>query len=152
MKIINRIAFAFVIVLLAAGISSAQDKKSTEKAAPKKEKKVFAYKVCNPPVDVDNTHEISVADAIKWAESQPLEVLCDGKTTIELYQFQIQLITMDPLSTVDYGIGEGGVPLLALNALKKAKAGDTVFLKNVTFKERSSREILNAPNIVFKLK
>lgn len=103
-------------------------------------------------MDVNNTHELALADVIAWAQTQPLEVLCDGKTTIELYQFQVQIISKDPLATNDFGIGEAGMPILAVNAIKSAKPGDTVFLKNVTFKEKSSREILKAPNIVFSLK
>ena len=152
MKIIKTLFSALLISLIAIGVSTAQDKKPVAKPAPKKENKPLLYKVCNPPVDANNTHEITIADALAWAQTQPLEVLCDGKTTIELYQFQIQIITKEPLSTNDYGIGEAGMPILAINAIKSAKPGDTVFLKNVTFKEKSSREVLKAPNIVFTLK
>ncbi len=151
MKIFKSVLYTTLFVCLCNGLM-AQDKKQAAKPAPKKDSKPLLYKVCNPPVDAGNTHEISITDAVAWAQSQPLEVLCDGKTTLELYQFQIQVITKDPLATTDYGIGEAGIPILALNAIKNAKPGDTVFLKNVTFKEKTSREVLKLPNIVFNLK
>ena len=151
MKILKTVFYALLFVCLCNGLM-AQDRKPAPKPAPKKDSKPLLYKVCNPPVDANNTHEISITDAVAWAQSQPLEVLCDGKTTLELYQFQIQIITKDPLATTDYGIGEAGIPILALNAIKNAKPGDTVFLKNVTFKEKTTREVLKLPNIVFNLK
>jgi hypothetical protein len=152
MKIIKLISGGIFLILAATGASFGQDKKAAEKPPIKKESKPLLYKVCNPPVDTDNTHQVTLADAIAWSQSQPLEVLCDGKYTVELYQFQIQIISMDPLTTNDFGMGEGGMPILAINAIKSAKPGDTIFLKNVTFKDRSSREVLKAPNIVFTLK
>lgn len=152
MKIIQKSLIVGLFVMLIAGMCQAQDKKPATNTDAKKAVKPLMYKVCNPPIDGNNTHEISISDAVTWAQSQPLEVSCDGKTTVELYQFQIQIISKDPLATTDYGIGEAGVPILAVNAIKNAKPGDTVFLKNITFKERSSREILKLPNIVFSLK
>lgn len=152
MKSNKTIVWLFLLTFLYTGMLCAQNKSEGKKPQAKEEKKPLRYKVCNPPVDTDNTHMVSLADAVKWAESQPLEVLCDGKTTVQLYQFQIQIISKEPLATVDYGIGEAGIPILAVNAIKNAKPGDTVFLKNVTFKDRTTREVLKSPNIVFTIK
>jgi hypothetical protein len=152
MKKSEIIIASVALMLMVSAFSFGQDKKSTKAAPLKKDTKPLLYKYCNPPADSNNTHEIAIADVLKWAPTQPLEVTCDGKTTVELYQFQIQIISKDPLQTIDYGTGEAGIPILAINALKRAKPGDTVFLKNVTFKERTSREVLKLPNIVFTLK
>ena len=152
MKTVRITITAFLIAICTIGVSFGQEKKPAAKPAPKKEIKPLLYKVCNPPADSNNTHEVAMADAIAWVQSQPLEVLCDGKTTVELYQFQVQIISKEPLSTNDFGIGEAGFPILAVNAIKNAKPGDTVFLKNVTFKESTTREILKLPNIVFTLR
>jgi hypothetical protein len=152
MKTIKKSFALLVLMTLTTAVLFAQEKGTATKAEPKKAEKPLQYKVCNVPVDTGNTRQIALEDAIAWFKTDPIQVLCDGKITVELYQFNIQIITKEPLSTKDYGLGQAGMPILAVNAIKAAKPGDTVFLKNVTYKDPTTREVLKAPNVVFTIK
>ncbi len=152
MKTIMKSFVLLALMTLTTAVLYAQEKGEAAKAEPKKADKPLQFKICSPPPDSGNTRQVALEDAIAWFKTDPIEVMCDGKVAVELYQFNIQIITKEPLSTKDFGLGQGGMPILAVNAIKAAKPGDTVFLKNVTYKDRTTREVLKAPNIVFTIK
>jgi hypothetical protein len=77
--------------------------------------------------------DVTVEDAIKWCEQAPPTVQCDDGKIYKLGSFQISYLTLKPFMSQDFGIGEGGFPIKARNAVKNGKAGDTIILKNATY-------------------
>jgi hypothetical protein len=108
--------------------------------------------LCKPQLDTAMMQEASMEEAIKWSESKPLKVGCDDGKVYILHRFNISIFTKKPLQTIEYGTGEeGGIPILAQNAIKKAKAGDTVILKNAVYTDSNAKE-QKLPVISFQLK
>jgi hypothetical protein len=108
--------------------------------------------LCKPQLDTAMMQEATMEDAIKWSESKPLKVGCDDGKVYILHRFNISIFTKKPLQTIEYGTGEeGGIPILAQNAIKKAKAGDTVILKNAVYTDGNKAE-QKLPVISFQLK
>ncbi|HKR04663.1 MAG TPA: hypothetical protein VJY62_08490 [Bacteroidia bacterium] len=108
--------------------------------------------LCKPQLDTAMVQETTMEEAIKWSESKPLKVGCDDGKVYILHRFNISIFTKKPLQTIEYGTGEeGGIPILAQNAIKKAKAGDTVILKNAVYTDSSKAE-QKLPVISFQLK
>lgn len=108
-------------------------------------------KMCKPQLDSVMLREVMLADAIKWSETKPLQVGCDEGNVFVLYRFDISIFTLKPMQTIEYGTGEkGGIPILAQNAIKRAKAGDTVILKNAVYIDANGKE-QKLPVISFKM-
>lgn len=95
--------------------------------------------------------EISVEDAIKWCELTPPTVLCDDGNVYKLENFQISYLTLKPFQSQDFGIGEGGFPIRARQAVKNGKSGDTIILKQVTYTDAAGAK-QSLPVISLKLK
>ncbi len=111
---------------------------------------VKAIKMCKPYQDSTIT-EIKIENVIKWSESKPLRVGCDDGKVYILHRFDISVFTLNPLQTREYGTGEeGGIPILARNAIMKAGKGDTVILKNAVYLDEQKQEH-KLPVISFKL-
>lgn len=108
--------------------------------------------MCKPQLDTVMLKEVKIEDAIKWSENIPIKVGCeDGKVYI-LHSYDFTFLTLNPFQNREYGIGDDkGIPLLAQNALKKSKPGDTVILKNVTYLDENAKE-KKLPVISFQLK
>ncbi|MEO5571993.1 MAG: hypothetical protein ABIT08_06200 [Bacteroidia bacterium] len=107
--------------------------------------------MCMPLLDTAMLQEVKIDSAVKWSESKPLKVKCDDGKSYILHRFNISIFTKKPLQTIEYGTGEeGGIPILAENAIKKAKAGDTVILKNAVYIDENKTE-QKLPVISFKL-
>ena len=107
---------------------------------------------CKPQLDTAMMAEATMEDAVKWSETKPLKVKCDDGKVYILHRFNISIFTKKPLQTIEYGTGEeGGIPILAQNAIKRAKAGDTVILKNVVYTDSTKTE-QKLPVISFQLK
>lgn len=82
--------------------------------------------------------------AVRWAENPPLTLVCDQGARMKLHSFEFSIFTRKPLQSREFGSGdERGIPLLGLNALKNAKPGDTMILKNII--------VVNEAGIQFKL-
>src|SRR5438309_1244278 len=108
--------------------------------------------LCNPQLDTVTLKETTMVDAVNWSESKPLMVKCDDGKVYALHRFNISIFTRKPLQTIEYGTGEeGGIPILAENAIKRAKAGDTVILKNAIYLDANKAE-QKLPVISFQLK
>lgn len=96
--------------------------------------------MCKPFLDSMIT-EITVDIAVKWAETAPIKVACDDGRQYKLHYYEFNIFTMNPMQNREFGIGdEKGIPLLALNALKKLKTKDTVILKNVKYLDAAGKE------------
>jgi|SRR6185436_18763338 len=108
--------------------------------------------LCKPQLDTAMIQEATMEDAVKWSESKPLKVGCDDGKVYILHRFNISIFTKKPLQTIEYGTGEeGGIPILARNAIMRAKAGDTVILKNAVYMDENKKE-QKLPVISFQLK
>lgn len=77
--------------------------------------------------------EVSVEDAVKWCELTPPTVQCNDGKIYKLETFSISFLTLKPFMNQDFGIGAGGFPIRARNAVKNGKPGDTIILKDVTY-------------------
>lgn len=96
-------------------------------------------------------NDVTIADALAWTELSPLTVQCDDGKIYKLETFQINYLTLKPFMNKDFGIGEGGFPILAREAIKNGNVGDTVILKEVTYiDEKGNKNTL--PIISIKLK
>lgn len=119
--------------------------------------KIFAQEMqipgmCKPELDSVMLQEVSIQNAVEWSESKPLTVVCDDGKSYVLHRFNISIFTIKPLQTIEYGTGEeGGIPILARNAIMKAKASDTVILKNAVYIDENNQE-QKLPVISFQLK
>ena len=95
--------------------------------------------------------DVTIADALAWTELTPPTVQCDDGKIYKLETFQINYLTLKPFMNKDFGIGEGGFPILARDAIKNGNIGDTVILKDVTYTdEKGNKNTL--PIISIKLK
>jgi hypothetical protein len=107
--------------------------------------------MCKPLLDTAMMQDVLIDEAIKWSESKPLTVKCDNGKSYVLHRFNVSIFTKKPLQTIEYGTGEeGGIPILARNAIMRAKPGDTVIFKNVIYIDENAEE-QQLPVISFKL-
>ncbi len=149
MKINRIVLMAIFIGLLGTGSISAQQKpKSNAKAASKAKPMIVK---CHLNVDKDGSNKVTIEDAKAWADFTPLQVIGNDKKLYSLQQFTLTMITMNPLQTQEFGIGNAGIPFLARKAMDSMKPGDTVFLKEVTAKNDAGVE-MPVSNIVFTIK
>jgi hypothetical protein len=108
--------------------------------------------LCQPQIDTAMVHETTMEEAVKWSQTKPLKVRCDDGKVYILHRFNISIFTKKPLQTIEYGTGEeGGIPILAENAIKRAKTGDTVIIKNAVYLDNNKAE-QKLPVISFQLK
>ena len=107
-------------------------------------------RVCYLILDKDQDQKLTLDDAIKWAETVPVIASCDDQQLYTLYSFDISIFQRDPLMTRGFGTGIEGVPLMALNGIKKAKVGDTIILQNIICKGDDGNDI-NIPLISFEI-
>jgi hypothetical protein len=104
---------------------------------------------CKMFMDNKIISEITVENAVQWAELTPPTVMCENRL-YRLETFQINYLTLKPFLNKDFGIGEGGIPIMARETIKTGKAGDTIILKEVVATDTSGTKI-NLPIISFKL-
>ncbi len=138
--------YIVIICLLMVGTLSnilAQTKKTTS-SQPKPIR-------CHLPCDSLNSSKVTFEQALAWADSLPLIVIDDKGQVYKLQNFSFSVITMNPMQTKDYGIGNGGIPLLARKAMNNLKPKDTVFLKDITA-QNEKLQVLVLANIVFSIK
>jgi hypothetical protein len=107
--------------------------------------------VCKPYLDSVMLKDLTLEEATKWCESVPPKIKCDNDSIYILNTFEISIFTLNPMQNKQYGIGEGGVPLLAQNAIKNLKKGDTIILKNASYLD-SGGKAQKLPVISFPIK
>ena len=130
----------FLLVLILSG--SFSEINAQESKTPASCKVYLNDKVVN---------DVTIAEALAWTELTPPTVQCDDGKIYKLETFQINYLTLKPFMNKDFGIGEGGFPILARDAIKNGNVGDTVILKEVTYTdEKGNKNTL--PIISIKLK
>ena len=107
-------------------------------------------KVCYLITDKDSDQELTLDEAISWAETVPVIATCNDGQMYTMYSFDISIFQRNPLMTRSFGTGIEGVPLMALNGIKKAKVGDTIILQNIVCKGDDGNDI-NIPMISFEI-
>lgn len=120
---------------------SAQQKKSTPPPP--------TIKGCHVPSDTSHTNTLSLDDIKAWADSKPLQVQCTGGKMYSLTEFNISIIKHNPMQTLDFGIGNGGIPILARKEIDKMGPMDTILLRDVKAKDETGKD-QKLSTIVFK--
>jgi hypothetical protein len=143
----TKIKFALIVLVLVPALTFGQ----SEKPAKSSTSKLPSLKMCHVPSDSAASAKITLADAQFWADSLPLTVICNDNRPYTLSQFIFTTISLNPLQTKEYGLANNGIPILAKKAINQMKAGDTIFLKEVTGKDADGDEV-KLPNIVFVIK
>jgi len=147
---LNRILLIATIVATMSTLNiNAQQKSTTSTKSTSKTKPVLVK--CHLSVDKEISNKVTLVDALAWADFTPLQVIGNDKKTYLLQQFSFTLISMNPLQTQEFGIGNAGIPFLARKAMDTMKTGDTIFLKEVTAKDDKGIE-LKISNILFSIK
>jgi hypothetical protein len=114
----KNIALVVVVMLFMSSASFAQ--------------KAKAPSACKMYLEGKVVEEISVEDALKWCDLTPPTIKCDDGKVYFLQTFMVNFFTMKPLQNKDFGIGEGGIPIMARNAIAKGMSGDAIVLKEVS--------------------
>lgn len=107
-------------------------------------------KSCFLPDDKEMTRKIAIADALVWIGSDTLMVKCSNGDNYRLNTFNVSMLTLKPFQTREFGIAELGMPILARNAIKNARSGDTVYLKKVTALNKA-HEVVALPDVILIL-
>jgi hypothetical protein len=124
MKLKNSVLL--IIAILFSITVQAQKKAPVKPSGPKMPSKCF--------IATDSAKvKLTVAQAQAWADSLPLNVICDGLKKYKLHTFNFTLIIAEPMQMSDFGTGNGGVPLLARKAINNLKPKDAVILKDATY-------------------
>ncbi|MFM8917521.1 MAG: hypothetical protein ACKOGP_07240 [Bacteroidota bacterium] len=106
---------------------------------------------CKPVLDGIVVEEITLEALTKWCDATPLIVQCDDGKRYALQTFQVNFFTLKPLVNREFGIGEGGIPLRAREAVAKGMTGDALILKEVKAADDKGNTI-SFPTMSFKLK
>lgn len=106
---------------------------------------------CKPVVDGVAVDSLSLELLSKWCEGTPLVVQCDDGKKYTLNSFKVNFFTLKPLMNKEFGIGEGGIPYKAREAVSKGMVGDALVLKEVTATGPAG-ESISMPVLSFKIK
>jgi hypothetical protein len=130
MKLRNILLLIMMIVFQAVTLAQ---KPTSKKVTPKMPAK------CH--VDVDSaTVKLTLAQAKAWADSLPLQIVCEGLKKYKLYNFNFTLITSNPFQSKEFGTGNGGIPILARRAIDNLQPKDAVILKSATYLDEKGIE------------
>jgi hypothetical protein len=143
----TKIQSALILLAFLPVLTFGQTDKPVKSSKPKSP----SLKICHVPSDSLVSAKITLSDAQFWADSLPLTVICNDGRPYTLSQFIFTTILMNPLQTKEYGLANNGIPILAKKAINQMKAGDTIFLKEVSGKDQNGVD-LKLPNIVFVIK
>lgn len=112
---------------------------------------VKPIKKCHLPADSSISMKLTLEQAKTWADSLPLQIICDDLKGYHLYSFNFTMITMNPFQTKEFGTGNGGIPILARKAINTMQPKDAIILKNATYKDDKGVE-QKLPIISFSIK
>lgn len=138
------------LIVLSGFTVTAQTKRPAAKGA-KPAAEVSRLKFCHLPSDSSASTKLPLPLIQEWADDLPLKVICNDGVKYSLNQFLFTLITMSPMQSKDFGQANNGIPILARKAIDNMKPGDTIFLKDVTGKDKDGKDV-RLPNIVFVVK
>lgn len=137
----------FIGIVVMVFITVSSNAQTTKTAATETKTPASCKMYLNGAVKSD----ITVEDALAWCDLTPPTVQCDDGKIYFLQSFLVSFFTMKPLQNKDFGIGEGGIPIMARNAVSKGMTGDALVLKEVNCIDSEGNKIL-MPVISFKLK
>jgi hypothetical protein len=132
-----------VILVLLASTNAFSQQKKTPPPTP-------TVKNCHVPADTANTNTLALQDIKDWADSKSLVVRCTGGKTYTLTQFTISIIKQNPMQTLDFGIGNNGIPLMARKAIDQMGPMDTILMREVNAKDDTGKDC-KLSTIVFKV-
>lgn len=147
MKANRLIALSISLALAAASPAFSQTTGKSKPASPS----APLLKFCHIPNDSSASSKLFLPQAQEWADQLPLQVVCNNGQKYSLNQFQVTIITMNPLQSKEYGLANGGFPIMARRAIDAMKPGDSIFLKDVMSKDSKGSEI-KLPNLVLSIK
>lgn len=116
--------YFIVLMLLGSTVTFSQAKKRSV-AKPKLPTK------CGIIINEKMSNKATPEQMVLWSEQEKLYVMCDNGKKYLLKSFEISVIQKEPYSMKDFGIGEGGIPIMARREIKTMKNGDSLFLKNI---------------------
>lgn len=145
MNTFKKIFFTLLVATLATSAGFAQAKK-----APAKKTTVKAPTKCMILVGDVTKSKVNVTQALAWCDSLPLIVKGDNGVKYKLKSFGVMVIQKEPFLSQDFGIAEGGMPILARRAIEKCKEGDSVYMKDVIYVDEKNQD-QKLPNIVFSI-
>lgn len=123
---LKHIVLLIMVFLLNETVQAQQKKPAAKPAGPKMPSKCFVL--------TDSSRvKMTVEQAKAWADSLPLQVVCDGLKKFKLHTFNFTLIIADPMEMSDFGIGNAGIPILARKAINNLKPKDAIILKDATY-------------------
>jgi len=138
------------ICLLLATVTVVAASAQAKKAPAKKPVKVKPATKCMLLIGDVAKSKVTVAEALAWCDTLPLMVKGDNGVKYKLKNFGITVIQKEPFQSKGFGIGEGGMPILAYRAIEQLKEGDSVFLKDVMYVDAQNQD-QKLPNIVFAI-
>ena len=144
-----KIKLLFLLICLLGIVHLASAQKPAGK--PKTKTNVNAIRKCHLPADSAITLKMTLDQVKAWADSLPLKVICNDLKKYKLYNFEFTLITMSPFQTLEFGTGNGGIPILARKAINTMQPKDAIILKNATYKDDKGVE-QKLPIISFSIK
>ncbi|MEP7265375.1 MAG: hypothetical protein ABI772_12795 [Bacteroidota bacterium] len=124
---------ALLIMAVVINTASYAQKSAVKKVAPKKTLK------CHVAADTA-TVKLTLAQAQAWADSLPLNVICDDLKSYKLHNFNFTLLLSNPFQSKEFGTGNGGIPFLARKAINNLKPKDAVILKDATYLDEKGVE------------
>jgi hypothetical protein len=95
--------------------------------------------------------ETTQEQILEWCKLVPPTVMCNDGRVYQLERFKISFLTLNPFMNTSYGVGERGMPILAVRAIEKGQPGDALILKEVIYIDETGTEN-ELPVISFKLK
>lgn len=122
MKSLLKLICILALVVMPSHILLAQNSKAST-----------AQATCKMVLDGKVVTETTVANVIAWSETSPPMVQCDDGKIYKLETFTITYMTLKPFQSKEFGIGQAGFPIRAVQEIKNGKAGDTIILKDVMY-------------------
>ncbi len=130
-------------MLFASTCAYSQQKKTPPPSPP-------SVKDCHVPADSANNNSLALQDIKDWADSKTLIVRCTGGKMYTLTKFTISIIKQNPMQTLDFGIGNNGIPLMARKAIDQMGPMDTILMREVAAKDDTGKDC-KLSTIVFKV-
>ena len=126
-----------VITIAASGIAYSQKAPASKPAAKAPSKKLVK---CHIPSDKEVTLKITLDQAKAWADSVPLQLICNDLKPYKLYNFEFTIMKFSPMESKEFGTGNGGIPILARRAIDDLQPKDGIIIKNATYLDEKGME------------
>lgn len=87
---------------------------------------------CRPVLGGVPIDSLTKESLTNWCDVTPMVIQCDDGVKYTLKTFKVNFFTMKPLMNREFGIGEGGMPIKAREAVAAGSVGDALVLKEVS--------------------